>query len=126
MFRGTVACWLLNAVAWIASAGDLPPPLSGEQMMTLGPLEVEVRVLDDRTRVLTDNSGGWRLVRYFSNQEYLVEVEDAFGPLIQVVREVGGRPVGIQLAKRYALEYFYSRPGGLASAGFSTNHAAAT
>ena len=41
-----------------------------------------------------------------------MEAEDAYGPLVQVVREIGGRPVGIQLAKRYALEYFYNRPGG--------------
>lgn len=74
--------------------------------------EVAVRNLDDTVRVLTDSRGGWRLERYFSQHRYLEVVEDSYGLLVQVVRDVDGRPVGIQLAQRYALEYFYSRPGG--------------
>jgi len=74
--------------------------------------EVMIRDLDDTARVLSDNRGGWRLERYFSQHQYLEAVEDNFGLLVQVVRGVDGRPVGIQLAQRYALEYFYSGPGG--------------
>ena len=112
MDRLAVAGPLLCAVATCASAGDpLPHPGDGWTAPE-PPFEVEIRVLDDNVRVVTDNRGGWRLERYFSDFEYLVEVEDSYGSLVQVSRNVDGRPVGLLLAQRYALEYFYGRPGG--------------
>ena len=81
-------------------------------MMSAPKFEVTIRDLDDTARVLSDNRGGWRLERYFSQHQYLEVVEDNFGVLVRVVRGLDGRPVGVQLAERYALEYVYSRPGG--------------
>ena len=112
MSRSAVVCSVLCAVALGASAGDRTARLGTPQSGSIPALDVRVRTLDETTRVLSDDRGGWRLERYVSNHRFLVEVEDSYGLLVQVVRDLDGRPVGVQLAGRYALEYFYSRPGG--------------
>jgi hypothetical protein len=107
-----VAGPLLCAVASFASASVPPLQLGDHREVSSPSFEVEVRILDDTVRVVTDDRGGWRLERYFSGFEYLVDVEDSYGSLAQVSRTAEGRPAGVLLAKRYALEYFYTRPGG--------------
>ncbi len=74
-------------------------------------ISTELRRLPENAVAVSDDHGGWRLEkRHFSGT--LSSVQDTHGPVVDIIRAAGGRPVGLLLGEDLAVEYIYSPGAG--------------